>query len=197
MSGSRPLADDVTRSTGTGTLFSAFSSLTSVLIRSISALLVGPRFDASEAAPPCPRRLFRQQKASRFQGPSQGVSLRFADLDRSSRQSRRARFPDARDRGSDLRAPDERARATRARGSGDRPCARIPGAPGSADMIGSNPMAVVATVRKRSRLPPHPSNGVRAPSPAAAGRLARRPSSVQGHGARARRGCGRGRPRAI
>src|ERR1700686_4816840 len=50
MSGSSPLADDVTRSTGTGAVFSALRGFTSPLMRSSRALLVGPRFEASEAA---------------------------------------------------------------------------------------------------------------------------------------------------
>src|ERR1700738_4356630 len=51
ISGSRPLADVVTRSWGTGTEeFSAFSLSTSSLTRSFRALLVGPRLDPPELA---------------------------------------------------------------------------------------------------------------------------------------------------
>src|SRR5262245_20989176 len=51
MSGSRPLAEVVTRSTGTGVFgFSAFSFSTSSLTRSASALLVGPRLEPPEFA---------------------------------------------------------------------------------------------------------------------------------------------------
>src|SRR5665213_4433181 len=49
MSGSRPLPDVVTRSTGTAAAgFSCFNASTSPLSRSASALLVGPRFDPIE-----------------------------------------------------------------------------------------------------------------------------------------------------
>ena len=51
MSGSRPLPEVVTRSIGTAPEgFSAFSLSTSPLTRSISALLVGPRFEPPELA---------------------------------------------------------------------------------------------------------------------------------------------------
>src|SRR6185437_243474 len=50
-SGSRPLPEVVTRSTGTGIEgFSAFNLSTSSLTRSLSALLVGPRFEPLELA---------------------------------------------------------------------------------------------------------------------------------------------------
>src|ERR1700722_7414395 len=52
MSGSRPLPDDVTRSTGTGSLVSgsaAVSASMRPLTSSVSAEFVGPRFDAAEA----------------------------------------------------------------------------------------------------------------------------------------------------
>ena len=51
MSGSRPLPEVVTRSIGTVAAgFSFFSLSTSALTRSISALLVGPRFEPPEPA---------------------------------------------------------------------------------------------------------------------------------------------------
>ena len=51
ISGSSPLAEVVTRSTGTDAEgFSAFSFSTSSLIRSASALLVGPRLEPPELA---------------------------------------------------------------------------------------------------------------------------------------------------
>src|SRR3981081_2468058 len=51
ISGSRPLADVVTRSMGTGREgFSAFNLSTSSLTRSFRALLVGPRLDPPELA---------------------------------------------------------------------------------------------------------------------------------------------------
>src|SRR6266487_4287445 len=51
ISESRPLADVVTRSIGTGTEgFSAFNLSTSSLTRSFRALLVGPRLDPPELA---------------------------------------------------------------------------------------------------------------------------------------------------
>src|SRR6187402_2700861 len=51
MSGSRPDADVVTKSTGTGVEpFSALSLSTSPFTRSINALLVGPRFEPEELA---------------------------------------------------------------------------------------------------------------------------------------------------
>ena len=51
MSGSRPLAEVVTRSTGIGVDgFSALSFSASSLTRSISAWLVGPRFEPPEFA---------------------------------------------------------------------------------------------------------------------------------------------------
>ena len=51
ISGSSPLPDVVTRSTGTAADgFSAFSFSTSSLIRSASALLVGPRLEPPELA---------------------------------------------------------------------------------------------------------------------------------------------------
>src|SRR5260370_42153484 len=51
MSGSRPLADEVTRSTGTAADgFSAFSFSTSSLTRSFRALLVGPILEPPELA---------------------------------------------------------------------------------------------------------------------------------------------------
>src|SRR6478752_1103997 len=51
MCGSRPLPDAVTRSTGTGIDgFSVFNFTTSSFTRSLSALLVGPRFEPDEFA---------------------------------------------------------------------------------------------------------------------------------------------------